>query len=92
MRARRSGAHVDAEDYQSWIDIGHALKHAFGEAGFSIWDRWSQKSAKYPGATQGGEEVGVLQPQRQPQARHGVRARQARGLQPTPRPQTAPAR
>jgi putative DNA primase/helicase len=50
-RAEAALAYVDAEDYQTWINIGHALKHAFGEAGFSIWDRWSQKSAKYPGRT-----------------------------------------
>ena len=55
-RAEAALVYVDAEDYQAWIDIGHALKHAFGEAGFSIWDRWSQKSAKYPGATQAAKK------------------------------------
>src|SRR5579859_7025636 len=49
-RADAALVYVDADDYQTWIDIGMALKHAFGEAGYSIWDRWSMRSAtKYPG-------------------------------------------
>jgi putative DNA primase/helicase len=61
-RADAALAYVDAEDYQTWIDIGHALKHAFGEAGFSLWDRWSQKSAKYPGATQAAKKWASFNP------------------------------
>lgn len=35
---------------QQWVEIGMALKHQFGSAGFSIWDDWSSSSAtKYPG-------------------------------------------
>lgn len=33
-----------------WVEMGMALKHQFGNAGFSLWDDWSANSAdKYPG-------------------------------------------
>ncbi len=44
----RALSHVSAEDYDTWVRIGMALKdggHAFG-----LWDRWSGQSSKYPGA------------------------------------------
>jgi hypothetical protein len=35
---------------QQWIEVGMALKHQFGEAGFTLWDDWSASSSeKYPG-------------------------------------------
>lgn len=36
--------------YNDWISIGWALKGAFGEFGFGLWDAWSARSAKYAGA------------------------------------------
>jgi putative DNA primase/helicase len=60
-RAEAALAYVDADDYQVWIDIGHALKHSFGEAAFSIWDRWSMKSAKYD-ATVSQQKWATLNP------------------------------
>lgn len=33
-----------------WVEVGMALKHQFGDAGFEVWDSWSsQAPAKYPG-------------------------------------------
>ena len=33
-----------------WVEVGMALKHQFGDAGFEVWDNWSsQAPAKYPG-------------------------------------------
>ena len=62
-RADAALAYIDAEDYQAWIDTGHALKQAFGEAAFSLWDRWSQKSAtKYPGQTEAAKKWATLSP------------------------------
>jgi putative DNA primase/helicase len=52
-RADAALVYVNADEYKAWIDIGMALKHAFADAGYSIWDRWSARSAKYPG----GEET-----------------------------------
>lgn len=36
--------------YNDWISIGWALRAAFGEFGFGLWDAWSARSAKYQGA------------------------------------------
>jgi hypothetical protein len=44
-----------------WIDIGHAQAR-LRRAGFSIWDRWSQKSAKYPGATKAAKKWASFNP------------------------------
>jgi len=35
------------EDYQTWVDMGFALKDEFGDTGFDVWDSWSSKSGKY---------------------------------------------
>jgi hypothetical protein len=39
--------HVPADDYDVWIRFGLAMKHAFGERGYSIWLDWSKKSSKF---------------------------------------------
>ncbi|MDX2277642.1 MAG: PriCT-2 domain-containing protein [Hyphomonadaceae bacterium] len=41
---------VSSADYDIWIRIGLALKHAFGDDGFRVWRDWSATSAeKFPG-------------------------------------------
>lgn len=35
--------------YSDWIAIGWALRDAFGDFGFGLWDAWSSRSAKYQG-------------------------------------------
>lgn len=42
---RAALAWLDCSNYQSWIDIGHALK-PLGDYGFWLWDEWSRP---YPG-------------------------------------------
>lgn len=35
---------------QQWIEVGMALKHQFGEAGYALWDDWSATAPEvYPG-------------------------------------------
>jgi KaiC/GvpD/RAD55 family RecA-like ATPase len=41
--------HAPPEDYTDWINVGQALKHAYGEDAFDMWDLWSARSDKYPG-------------------------------------------
>lgn len=41
--------HISADEYGDWINIGQALKHAYGDDGMELWDEWSSKSSKYPG-------------------------------------------
>lgn len=35
--------------HDDWVQVGMALKHALGEAGFRLWDYWSSRGTKYPG-------------------------------------------
>jgi len=35
--------------YNDWISVGWALRAAFGEFGFGLWEAWSARSAKYQG-------------------------------------------
>lgn len=37
---------LSADDYHQWVNFGNALSE-LGQAGFSLWDEWSSKSAKY---------------------------------------------
>lgn len=36
-----------AEDRETWLSMGMALKAEFGDAAFDAWDRWSQAAANY---------------------------------------------
>lgn len=36
--------------YDEWIRIGMALRSELGEGGFDLWDAWSSRSERYPGA------------------------------------------
>jgi bifunctional DNA primase/polymerase-like protein/primase-like protein/AAA domain-containing protein len=44
---------VPADDRQTWLDIGMALKSNFGQSGRGLWDEWSRKSAKFDDKDQG---------------------------------------
>ena len=44
---REALAHIDAGDYARWINIGHALRHAYGQKGFALWEDWSRSSEKF---------------------------------------------
>jgi hypothetical protein len=43
---RQALSALDADDYHQWVNFGNALVE-LGQAGFMLWDEWSQKSAKY---------------------------------------------
>lgn len=64
-RASRDGVSIDLTDSDlrkmldfidcdceraTWISIGMALHHATHGSGFELWDGWSSRGAKYPGA------------------------------------------
>lgn len=42
--------HVHADDYDRWVEMGMALKDAFGERGFPLYDAWSATGVKYEGS------------------------------------------
>ena len=39
---RSAVKHIDPEDYDTWINIGFALKKCFKDEGFEIFDNWSK--------------------------------------------------
>lgn len=36
--------------YDDWLRVGMALHAGLGDEGFAVWDAWSARAAKYPGA------------------------------------------
>lgn len=50
-RIRSALAHINADDYETWLHMGFALKFWEGEGAESraktLWDEWSKKSAKF---------------------------------------------
>lgn len=42
--------YVRADDYDTWVRMGMALKDHLGEAGFGLWDAWSSRGNKYGGS------------------------------------------
>ena len=43
---REALATIPADDYHQWITFGNALSE-LGQAGYTLWDQWSQRSKKY---------------------------------------------
>jgi putative DNA primase/helicase len=41
---------VPADEYDTWVRIGLALKSTGDDSAFILWDQWSQNSLKYAGA------------------------------------------
>lgn len=40
-------ADSEVEDYDSWLRVGMALSHRFGEAGSALWEEWSTRHNKH---------------------------------------------
>lgn len=38
---------IDANDRDTWVQMGMAIKSAYGDAGFDTWDSWSQSAGNY---------------------------------------------
>lgn len=39
---------ISPDDYDKWVQVGMAIRSKYsGADGFAVWDRWSQRSAKY---------------------------------------------
>jgi len=46
---------IPADDYNTWIEVGMALKTHLGDQGFPLWDQWSRSSLKYQEKRQPGK-------------------------------------
>lgn len=44
---RQALAHVNADDYARWVNVGQALRYTYGDAGQRVWEEWSQTSSKW---------------------------------------------
>lgn len=44
---REAISYIPPEDRDVWIQVGMAVKDEMGDAGFEIWDLWSQGAANY---------------------------------------------
>lgn len=38
---------IPSNDYATWIEVGMALKEAYGDAAYNTWDAWSRKASNY---------------------------------------------
>lgn len=46
-RIRDALRHIDAHDRDTWVRMAMAVKSELGEAGFALWDTWSQSASNY---------------------------------------------
>lgn len=46
-KAKEALSYIDANDREVWIRMCFAMKAEFGEAGFDVWDAWSQGGKTY---------------------------------------------
>jgi len=44
---RAALSHVDSHDRDTWVRMGMAVKSELGDAGFGLWDAWSQQADNY---------------------------------------------
>lgn len=46
-RIRAALSHVPADDRDTWVQMGMAIKAELGDAGFDFWDDWSRSASSY---------------------------------------------
>ena len=46
-RIRAALSHVPADDRDTWVQMGMAVKAELGEGGFDLWDDWSRAAKSY---------------------------------------------
>ena len=46
-RLKDALAFLDPDSYDTWIEVGMAIKHDLGEAGLPAWLEWSKRSPKF---------------------------------------------
>lgn len=46
-RIRAALSHVPADDRDTWVQMGMAVKAELGESGFDLWDDWSRAAKSY---------------------------------------------
>jgi putative DNA primase/helicase len=46
-RIREALGFIPADDRDTWVKMGMAIKSEVGDAGFDLWDGWSQQADTY---------------------------------------------
>jgi len=46
-RTREALQFIDASDRETWVRMGMAIKSGFADAGFNIWETWSQQAESF---------------------------------------------
>ncbi|MDS4021579.1 MAG: PriCT-2 domain-containing protein, partial [Candidatus Competibacter sp.] len=69
-RIREALQFIDASDRKTWVETGMAIHAEFADAGFDLWDEWSQQAESYKATsardvwrgfrTGGGKNIGSL--------------------------------
>ena len=44
---RQALQHIPSAQYATWIEIGMALQHSYGDGAFTLWDSWSASAVNY---------------------------------------------
>jgi putative DNA primase/helicase len=70
QRVREALGFIDSTSRAKWVEMGMAIHAEFGEAGFDLWDSWSQQAENYKTSsardvwrgfrTSGGKAIGSL--------------------------------
>jgi hypothetical protein len=47
VEVEKALSYVPSGDYATWITVGMALQHNYGDAAFNAWDTWSRKAPNY---------------------------------------------
>lgn len=47
VELRLALTHIPADDRETWVSIGNAVKTEYGDDGFMAWDEWSQGANSY---------------------------------------------
>lgn len=69
-RIREALQFIDASDRKTWVETGMAIHAEFADAGFDLWDEWSQQAESYKATSArdvwrgfragGGKNIGSL--------------------------------
>ena len=69
-RIREALQFIDPSDRKTWVEMGMAIHAEFADAGFDLWDAWSQQAENYKASsardvwrgfrTGGGKNIGSL--------------------------------
>jgi Primase C terminal 2 (PriCT-2) len=61
-RVRDALRFISPDDWDTCLEMGAAIKHEFGDAGFPIWDEWLRSGGWYGGRATWEKPSGYIEP------------------------------